>query len=307
MGKNIKLSENGNRLCSMFIFFTTFALKTMGRRLQNIRGRLSAYYEKGEADAIGLTLLDELCGLSTADVLLGKDDELDDFETEKVERAMERLLQGEPIQYVVGKTRFCGLSIGVKPGVLIPRPETEELVEAASQGHPASVLDIGTGSGCIALALKHRFPHADVTAMDISTDALRIAQENARRLGLDIHFTQQDILHATPEVMKYDLIVSNPPYVCESERAQMERHVLDNEPGLALFVPDDDPLLFYRAIINYASTALMDGGILAFETNREYATEVGMLMKEGGWSNVEVKRDMFNNERIVIGCLSRKL
>ena len=109
------------------------------------------------------------------------------------------------------------------------------------------------------------------------------------------------------EVMKYDLIVSNPPYVCESERAQMERHVLDYEPGLALFVPDDDPLLFYRAIINYASTALMDGGMLAFETNREYATEVGMLMKEGGWSNVEVKRDMFNNERIVIGCLSRKL
>ena len=124
---------------------------------------------------------------------------------------------------------------------------------------------------------------------------------------LDIHFIQQDILHATPEVMKYDLIVSNPPYVCESERAQMERHVLDYEPGLALFVPDDDPLLFYRAIINYASTALMDGGMLAFETNREYATEVGMLMKEGGWSNVEVKRDMFNNERIVIGCLSRKL
>ena len=170
-----------------------------------------------------------------------------------------------------------------------------------------SVLDIGTGSGCIALALKHRFPHADVTAMDISTEALRIAQENAQELGLDIRFVQQNILEATPEPQKYDLIVSNPPYVCERERAQMERHVLDYEPEQALFVPDSDPLLFYRAIINYASTALMDGGMLAFETNREYATEVGTLMKEGGWSDVEVKRDVFNNERIVIGCLSRKL
>ena len=230
-----------------------------------------------------------------------------DLDAEKVEKAVVRLLNGEPIQYVVGRTLFCGLTIGVRPGVLIPRPETEELVEAVSKGRRTSILDIGTGSGCIAFALKHRFPQADVTAMDISEDALRIAQENAQRLELDIHFIQQDILHATPEVMKYDLIVSNPPYVCESERAQMERHVLDYEPGLALFVPDDDPLLFYRAIINYASTALMDGGMLAFETNREYATEVGMLMKEGGWSNVEVKRDMFNNERIVIGCLSRKL
>lgn len=305
MGKNIKLSENGNRLCPMFIFFTTFALKTMGRRLQDIRGRLSAYYEKGEADAIGLILLDELCGLSTADVLMGKDDELDDFEAEKVERAMERLLQGEPIQYVVGKTQFCGLSIGVKPGVLIPRPETEELVEAASQGHPASVLDIGTGSGCIALALKHRFPHADVTAMDISTEALRIAQENAQELGLDIRFVQQNILEATPEPQKYDLIVSNPPYVCERERAQMERHVLDYEPEQALFVPDCDPLLFYRTIIHYALTALKEKGTLAFETNREYAKAVGELMKEAGWCDVEVKKDLYNNERIVIGCLSR--
>ena len=259
----------------------------------------------GEADAIGLILLDELCGLSTADVLMGKDDELDDFEAEKVERAMERLLQGEPIQYVVGKTRFCGLSIGVKPGVLIPRPETEELVEAASQGHPASVLDIGTGSGCIALALKHRFPHADVTAMDISTDALRIAQENAQELGLDIRFVQQNILEATPEPQKYDLIVSNPPYVCERERAQMERHVLDYEPEQALFVPDSDPLLFYRTIIHYALTALKEKGTLAFETNREYAKAVGELMKEAGWCDVEVKKDLYNNERIVIGCLSR--
>lgn len=279
----------------------------MGKRFRDIRYRLSRQYESREADSIGFILLDELCGLSTADVLTGKDDEMADFDALKVETAMERLQEGEPIQYVVGKTQFCGLTIGVRPGVLIPRPETGELVEAVSKGRRNSILDIGTGSGCIALALKHRFPQADVTAMDISEDALRIAQENARRLGLDIHFIQQDILHATPEVMKYDLIVSNPPYVCESERAQMERHVLEYEPGLALFVPDDDPLLFYRAIINYASTALMDGGMLAFETNREYATEVGMLMKEGGWSDVEVKRDVFNNERIVIGCLSRKL
>ncbi|MBO4451608.1 MAG: peptide chain release factor N(5)-glutamine methyltransferase [Bacteroidaceae bacterium] len=275
----------------------------MGRRYQDIRKRLSARYEKGEADAIGLILLEELESLSTADVLMGKDDEMADFDAAKVETAMERLLEGEPIQYVVGKTQFCGLTIRVKPGVLIPRPETEELVEAVSKGHPASILDIGTGSGCIALALKHRFPQADVTAMDVSADALRIAQENAQQLEMDVRFVQQDIFHATPEPRKYDLIISNPPYVCECERAQMECHVLDYEPEQALFVPDNDPLLFYRTIIHYAQTALMDEGVLAFETNREYARGVGELMKEAGWSEVEVKKDMFNNERIVIGCL----
>lgn len=277
----------------------------MGKRFRDIRYRLSRQYESREADSIGFILLDELCGLSTADVLTGKDDEMADLDAEKVEKAVVRLLNGEPIQYVVGRTLFCGLTIGVRPGVLIPRPETEELVEAASQGHPASVLDIGTGSGCIALALKHRFPHADVTAMDISTEALRIAQENAQELGLDIRFVQQNILEATPEPQKYDLIVSNPPYVCERERAQMERHVLDYEPKQALFVPDSDPLLFYRTIINYALTALKEKGTLAFETNREYAKAVGELMKEAGWCDVEVKKDLYNNERIVIGCLSR--
>ena len=284
-----------------------FAPKSMGRRYQDIRKRLSAQYEKGEADAIGLILLDELCGLATADVLMGKDDEMADFEAAKVEAALERLLEGEPIQYVVGKTQFCGLTIRVKSGVLIPRPETEELVEAVSKGAPMSILDIGTGSGCIALALKHRFPQALVTAMDVSADALRIAEENAKLLQLDIHFVQQDILYATPEPQKYDLIISNPPYVCERERVLMERHVLDYEPEQALFVPDNDPLLFYRAIIHYAQTALKDRGTLAFETNREYAREVGELMRDAGWSDVEVKKDMFNNERIVIGCLSRNL
>jgi len=279
----------------------------MGRRFQDIRSRLSAHYEKGEADAISRILLDELCGLSTADLLMGKDDEMGDFESKQVEMAMMRLQKGEPIQYVVGKTQFCGLTISVKPGVLIPRPETEELVETVSKGHPAYILDIGTGSGCIALALKHRFPQADVTAMDVSADALRIAQENAQQLGLDIHFVQQDILKATPESLKYDLIVSNPPYVCESERTQMERHVLDFEPELALFVPDYDPLKFYRAIIHYAQTALKNGGTLAFETNRDYAKAVGEMMKDAGCSDVEVKKDMYNNERIVIGCLSRNL
>lgn len=279
----------------------------MGKRFRDIRYRLSRQYESREADSIGFILLDELCGLSTADVLTGKDDEMADLDAEKVEKAVVRLLNGEPIQYVVGRTLFCGLTIGVRQGVLIPRPETEELVEAVSKGRRNSILDIGTGSGCIALALKHHFPQADVTAMDISADALRIAQENAQELGLDIRFVQQNILEATPEPQKYDLIVSNPPYVCERDRAQMERHVLDYEPEQALFVPDCDPLLFYRTIINYALTALKEKGTLAFETNREYAKAVGELMKEGGWSNVEVKRDMFNNERIVIGCLSRKL
>lgn len=277
----------------------------MGKRYHDIRRCLSAFYGQGEAQAMTFMLLEDVCNLTKADVLVGKDDEMDEKQALELQYAVNRLMDGEPIQYVTGKAQFCGLTIGVRSGVLIPRPETEELVEVISKGNPTSILDIGTGSGCIALALKQRFPQAEVTAIDVSEEALMIAKENAERLGLDIHFLQQDILQAMPETHKFDLIVSNPPYVCKEERGQMEHHVLDYEPEIALFVPNNRPLLFYEAIISYAATALMDGGILAFETNRRYANEVGMLMTAARFCDVNIRKDLYNNERIVIGCFKR--
>ena len=291
-------------LCEYRFFSYLCAHKPMGKRFQDIRRQLAARYDSGEAQAMGFLLLEEGCGLSQADVLMGKDDAIEEADEEWLDKAMSRLMKGEPIQYVIGHTDFCGLRIEVGKGVLIPRQETEELVEAI-EGHPTSILDIGTGSGCIALALKQRFPQAKVTAMDISNEALKIAQSNAERLGLDITFEQRDILTAHPETGKFDLIVSNPPYVCEEERAEMEHHVLDYEPELALFVPDNHPLLFYEAITAYAETALTNGGMLAFETNRRFAHEVGALMADAGFSDIKVKQDVFNNERIVTGCLRK--
>ena len=278
----------------------------MGKRFQDIRRQLATLYEKGEAQAMGFLLLEEYCGLSQADVLMGKDDEMDENQALKLEKAISRLMKGEPIQYVIGHADFCGLSIDVEPGVLIPRQETEELVESVKCCTPTAILDIGTGSGCIALALKHCFPTAQVTAIDVSEKALKIAKCNAERLGLDITFEQVDILKTIPQKGVYDLIVSNPPYVCEEERAEMEHHVLDYEPEEALFVPDHHPLLFYEAITTYAATTLSDGGMLAFETNRRFAHEVGALMADAGFEKIQVKLDAFNNERIVIGCLSKK-
>ena len=285
----------------------------MGKVFQDIRGQLATRYERGEAQAMGFLLLEELFGLTKADVLMGKDDESFDAQSQsgmkratELHRAVGRLMKGEPIQYVIGHTDFCGLRVDVGRGVLIPRQETEELVAAVEGFNPCSILDVGTGSGCIALALKHRLKEAQVTAMDISKEALEIARGNAERLELDIAFEQCDILNAQPQERIYDLIVSNPPYVCEEERVEMEPHVLDYEPESALFVPNNHPLLFYEAITEYALTALNNGGMLAFETNRQFAHEVGALMADAGFDSIQVKRDMFNNERIVTGCLRRK-
>ena len=285
----------------------------MGKVFQDIRGQLATRYERGEAQAMGFLLLEELFGLTKADVLMGKDDETFDAQSQsgmkratELHKAVDRLMKGEPIQYVIGHTDFCGLRVDVGRGVLIPRQETEELVAAVEGFNPRSILDVGTGSGCIALALKHRLKEAQVTAMDISKEALKIARGNAERLGLDIAFEQCDILNAQPQERIYDLIVSNPPYVCEEERVEMEPHVLDYEPESALFVPNNHPLLFYEAITEYALTALNNGGMLAFETNRRFAHEVGALMADAGFDSIKVKRDMFNNERIVTGCLRRK-
>lgn len=243
-------------------------------------------------------------------MLMGRDDELPEARKDALQPLVERLLACEPIQYVTGKADFCGMTLAVKPGVLIPRPETEELVDSVvrllnGHGDRVRLLDIGTGSGCIALALKQRLCMAEVTGLDVSDEALDVARDNARRLQLDVTFRHEDILSAIPPSAAYDAIVSNPPYICTREKAEMDANVLDYEPQIALFVPDDNPLLFYNIIIRYAQCALKDGGLLAFEINRIYGADVAEQMKSCGFAGVTVHKDMFDNDRMVTGWKQR--
>lgn len=268
-----------------------------------LQRRLEDVMNAGEARAVVLLLFEELCGLSTADVLMGKADELPASAIARMEDAVCRVEAGEPVQYVIGKTEFCGMQLEVNPAVLIPRPETEELVRLLEHENDSmkggTVLDIGTGSGCIALALKRAFPDADVTGWDISADALFVASRNASRNGLDVNFELQNILEAQPQDEAFDIIVSNPPYICLREAEQMEKNVLEHEPHTALFVPDEQPLLFYDAIARYAMQALRQGGGLYFEVNRAYAFDVAQLLEDCGFINIKVHNDQFGNPRIV--------
>lgn len=367
--------------------------------------RLTAIYNEREAQAIVRTVLDALFGMSLTDICLGKVTQLSADDTTRLEKIMQRLEKSEPVQYVLGAGWFAGRLFDVAPGVLIPRPETEDLVkwacdeakekekekednskeergkeemevskkgeapqkeeqllssplkeeeeglrkgkdasqkeeqplssllkeekeglrkgEDASQKeeqhlssllksnkevsekgeeapHP-SILDIGTGSGCIAITVALALPQARVTAWDISTDALAIAAGNAHRLGASVRFEHQDALSAPDDEERWDVIVSNPPYICDRERADMSDNVLSYEPELALFVPDSDPLLFYRAIARYASKALKPGGRLLFETNTAYVHEVAQAMANEGFTAIEVRNDCFGKPRMVKG------
>ena len=365
--------------------------------------RLTAIYNEREAQAIVRTVLDALFGMSLTDICLGKVTQLSADDTTRLEKIMQRLEKSEPVQYVLGAGWFAGRLFDVAPGVLIPRPETEDLVkwtcdeakekekednskeergkeekevskkgeapqkeeqplsaplkeeeeglrkgkdasqkeeqplssllkeekeglrkgkdasqkeeqplssllksnkEVSEKGeevpHP-SILDIGTGSGCIAITVALALPQARVTAWDISTDALAIAAGNAHRLGASVRFEHQDALNAPDDEERWDVIVSNPPYICDRERADMSDNVLSYEPELALFVPDNDPLLFYRAIARYASKALKPGGRLLFETNTAYVHEVAQAMANEGFTAIEVRNDCFGKPRMVKG------
>lgn len=300
--------------------------------------RLTTIYNEREAQAIVRTVLDALFGMSLTDICLGKVTQLSADDTTRLEKIMQRLEKSEPVQYVLGAEWFAGRLFDVAPGVLIPRPETEDLVKWAcdeAKGkekednskeergkeerseeekedskkeeapHP-SILDIGTGSGCIAITVALALPQARVTAWDISTDALAIAAGNAHRLGASVRFEHQDALSAPDDEERWDVIVSNPPYICDRERADMSDNVLSYEPELALFVPDSDPLLFYRAIARYASKALKPGGRLLFETNTAYAHEVAQTMANEGFTAIEVRNDCFGKPRMVKGAFIRE-
>ena len=275
--------------------------------------RLTPLYDAGEAKAIVRLVLDECYGLSWADVLGGKVSELSANDQTELEKIMLRLEKGEPVQYIIGVADFCGRQFHVEPGVLIPRPETEELcrmvieereISQKGQSPLCEILDIGTGSGCIAITLALELPDAKVTAWDISDDALRIASANAKALGASVTFQHHDALDSSlftlhSSLPKWDLIVSNPPYICRKEADGMDKNVLGYEPHEALFVPDDDPLLFYRAIARYATLALKPNGYLFFEINPLYADDLTQLLGKMLFYNAEILNDQFGKPRFL--------
>lgn len=273
--------------------------------------RIATSYDDGEARAIARILIEELFGLSYTDIVCGATDQLSADDTLRLDTAVRRIEQGEPLQHVLGYADFCGNHFGVNASVLIPRPETEWLVDEgerlmndasnAAPSAPKRILDIGTGSGCIAISLKLRLGEAYVEAWDISEEALRTAESNAKALKAEVAFCKRDALRTEESVAPWDLIVSNPPYICDSERADMDDNVLLHEPHTALFVPDDDPLRFYRAIARYALRSLNNGGSLLFECNTRYAEATGEMMREMGFEDVTVNDDCFGLPRFVKG------
>lgn len=265
---------------------------------------LEPLYGNGEARAVTDYVLDVCFGLSKADILCGAVDEMTAEKTAELNKIFNRLTEGEPVQYVLGRAEFSGRWFNVRPSVLIPRPETEELCAWITADNKAScspkVLDIGTGSGCIAITLQLDMPESKVTAWDISADALDVARENAQLLGANVNFVKQDALNAKPEG-EWDVIVSNPPYICEKEKKDMAVNVLEHEPHTALFVPDADPLLFYRAITRLAVQTLSKGGRLYFEINPIYADDTCHMMRAEGMTAVELRSDMYGKQRMAKG------
>ncbi|MBR6121579.1 MAG: peptide chain release factor N(5)-glutamine methyltransferase [Prevotella sp.] len=269
---------------------------------------LTQVYDAGEARAVARMVLDVRFGMSLADVLCGKVTQLSAKEQAELQEIQQRLLQGEPVQYVLGVADFGPKTFLVTPDVLIPRPETYELCQwitddlspLTSPLSPFSVLDIGTGSGCIACTLAAQWPQAKVTGWDISAKALEVARRNAQRMGVDVSFEQRDMLNQPyNEFGLWDVVVSNPPYVCDSEADDMEPWVLDYEPETALFVPDDDPVMFYLQISNYAQSALKEGGRLYFEINPRFDEAIEDILLGLGFDDIRLKEDQFGKTRFM--------
>lgn len=263
--------------------------------------------EEREARALAFVVLEDAFGLSRTDIYLGKDTAFSEDDTIRLEKILRRLEQGEPVQYVIGTAQFCNLTFRVTPDTLIPRPETEELVgwvaSLLPSEAPCSVLDVGTGTGCIAISLAKQFPNAQVTAWDISEEALAVAQQNAQANGVTVDFRRADVLEVVNEsaasapLSDALYIVSNPPYICELERAEMEAHVLDYEPASALFVPDTDPLLFYRALARLGQQ--LNAAAVLVEINQAYGQETVRMFQSSGYSNVELRRDIYGKDRMI--------
>jgi release factor glutamine methyltransferase len=277
----------------------------------HIKRVLTAHYGDSEAAAMARWILTDVFGFTTLELYGGKDRTFSANDEARLADILCRLENFEPLQYVLGHAEFDGLTLEVTPEVLIPRPETAELVawiagdvQAGAQEAPQTeaprILDIGTGSGCIPIALKHRLPRAILTAWDISEGALQVARRNASALHAEVQFERCDVLQAEDAGGRtFDVVVSNPPYICQKERAQMHRNVLDWEPSLALFVPDDDALRFYRRIARLGRTVLAPGGALYFEINRAYGGDTVEMLRGLGYRDITLKKDMEGNDRMI--------
>lgn len=275
---------------------------------KNILSTLGNLYSPEESESLARLLLEFVLGIPYHRILMKEDIPITTEKTEQIKEITQRLLQSEPIQYVLGKAYFYGLSFRVNHSTLIPRPETEELVELIlsdyRRNEPSSLLDIGTGSGCIALSLAKYLPESQVLGIDISEEALEVAKENARLLTIpNCSFRQMDILSVKdvtsfPE-SPFDCIVSNPPYIMEKEKNAMDKNVLEYEPENALFVPDDDPLLFYRRIARLGKVLIKPNGHIYFEINAQCGVAMKMMMDEEGYKEIELIRDLSGNDRII--------
>lgn len=281
---------------------------TISQLCTEARRELERKFAPGEAQALVRETMKRLKGYSAVDLVVNGDKEASDFIETKVREVTKRLLNNEPIQYIFGRAYFYGLDFTVTPDVLIPRPETAELVDFIVKRYSGKtdlrVLDICTGSGCIACALGRNLPFSEVTAIDISPQALDVARHNAADLKVKVKFEQADIFAlAPPERACFDIIVSNPPYIADSERQLMDANVIDHEPHLALFVPDDNPIAFYRVISGYALKALCPGGTIWFEINPLYAASLVEMMESAGWEDVTLDRDTSDHLRFLTATL----
>lgn len=272
--------------------------------IAHIKKELAGIYPETEIDAFTSVILQHIKSYSRTQILLARYEQLSESERQRVDEITSRLKKHEPIQYILGETEFYGLTFRCRPGVLIPRPETEELVDwilKESGNSEISILDIGTGTGCIPVSLKKNLPEATVLGCDISEICLALATENANLNGLDVSFFKLDILQyeTTKALPVFDLLVSNPPYVRNSEKALMETNVLGFEPELALFVADDDPLLFYRAIVRFADDHLKAGGEMYWEINEALAFDCIQLLTGAGYQNVKLRKDIHDKDRMI--------
>lgn len=292
-------------------FLFLCCMKTVKQVSAEFSEQLSTIYDANEINSLCMLVLEDVVNISSAKIRAFPDTEISTSESERITNMLTRLATGEPIQYILGYAEFYGLTFKVNPSVLIPRPETEELVDwiikrrqlaVGSWQTPIDVLDIGTGSGCIPISLKKNLPDAQVSAIDISTGALQTAKENAELNKVDINFIQDDILNPTHNSLlttHYSLIVSNPPYVTLEDKELMHTNVTDFEPHTALFVPEDDPLIFYKAIADFASSHLENGGLLFFEINESYGKPIVELLNNKQFINIELRKDMNAKDRMI--------
>ncbi len=284
-------------------------MKTIKDVFERYKQGLDKIYETNEIEAITLLVINEVCNFSKAKIKAFPETELSNQQVERLNNILTKLQTGRPVQYILGKTEFYGLPFNVNPSVLIPRPETEELVEWALESVGSrqlavgSLLDIGTGSGCIAISLKKNLPGFKVSAIDISEDALQTARSNAALNNVDIEFIEADILnpksHISHLTSHISIIVSNPPYVTLHDKTQMHTNVTDFEPHTALFVPENDPLVFYKAIADFALKHLSKNGLLFFEINESYGEETVQLLHNKGFNNIELRKDMSGRDRMI--------